>query len=53
MRKYNQYNFYFICCQYNFCWPVKVKFRNFYKLKKDKCKTSSVMGYLVKIRSFF
>ena len=42
MRKYN---FYFICRRYDFCWPVKVKFCIFSKLKKDKCKTSPVTVY--------
>ena len=42
MRKYNPYPFHLFFCQYDFCWPAKVKFHIFSKLKKDKCKTSPV-----------
>ena len=52
---YNQYNFYFNYCQYDFCWPVKVIFRNFSKLKMINVKLHLLlyMGYLVKIRSLY
>ena len=55
MRKPNQFNLYYMCCQYAFCWHVKVRFQIFSKLKFKKkiVKVHLLLRYLVKLRNNF